>query len=249
MNEEGVYDALNTCDPKSLEACDPELLRSCALGHKLMNFLCTTRYVHERPADFLECARLLVQNGSTANTDKGALKILIFKEVSSHTIADFMKLTKANPDHTGRLHPQTPLLLAIIQRSVSTVQTLLKAGANPCLGELENVQNSFAIAPSIPLHEAVAWGNVEVVYELLAYGADPFQKDPLRNLTAVDWARHAATVRTPSAHATKLLRLFEDLEYARTRHFQYQPLLHKELCQIIFHPVRLQKQGVFNIVE
>ena len=193
---------------------------------------------------FLECTRLLMEAGATPNTPMGALQLCIGKK-SNRTVIQFLKLTKADPNHHVT---HTPLMLALIIRSKTLVHALLEAGANPtCEGKKER-QVAFAISTSIPLHEAIVWGNWDVVHDLLAHGADPFQTDRVRGLSALVWARHAAAApRSSALHAAQILTFFEDLEEARRCHTQRMPDLHKDLVEYAFHPARLQTQGFFSL--
>jgi hypothetical protein len=239
----------------ALMRCDVSGVMQCLRADTLragdpLDILCMSDYVDQRPKEFLECARLLVKAGALVNTSSGALQLCMTR-ADATTFTEFLKITRADPNHIGctsSSSPHPPLLLALILRSVSNVQSLLKAGANPMLGELNGGnQGAFAISPAIPLHEAVAWGRWDVVQDLLAHGADPFQKDPIRGLVALDWARHAA--HAPSAAAstdiTQILTFFEHIEHARKMHGARVPVLYKELVEYVFHPHRLQKQGYF----
>ena len=58
------------------------------------------------------------------------------------------------------------LMWAVKQNNTHDVKSLLASGLNPS-----------GYPGNIPLHSAVKWGNVEVVRDLIAYGADPNAKD------------------------------------------------------------------------
>jgi hypothetical protein len=243
-----LHEALEHCDVVAVQDClTPDNARLCCEGeqHEPLDTLCRSSSMYQRPADFLECTGLLIKAGATADTSGGALHLCI-NRADSETLAKFLKITKADPNHIG-CTPHPPLLLALIVRSVPGVRVLLEAGADPSLGESHGKQVAFAISPSIPLHEAVAWGRWDVVQDLLAYGADPFQKDPIRGLAAINWARHAASSSSSSTDSARILAFFEHLEHARNMHLQRAPLLHKELVEYVFQPVRLQKQGYFDM--
>lgn len=252
-----LHQALTQCDVAGvLQYLRTDNCRSTGEGKweecEPIDTLCMSDHIEDTPEAFLECARLLMRTGATTNTPSGALQLCMTR-ADDDTFAAFLKITTADPNHIGSTRhcsPHPPLLLALILRSAPKVQSLLEAGANPTLGELKGGSQlgAFAISPALPLHEAVAWGQWDIVQSVLAHGADPFQKDPLRNLTAVDWARHAANATT-SPSAQKILQFFEDSEYAKKVHGERTPALHKELVEYVFHPSRLQKQGYFGFFK
>lgn len=66
-------------------------------------------------------------------------------------------------DHDGA----TPLCVAISHNNTSGIKLLLKEGANP------NHIAKLADDENLPLHHAIKFGYLEIVQDLLAYGANP----------------------------------------------------------------------------
>jgi hypothetical protein len=203
------------------------------------------RHTRMDPLDFLDCVRHLVRMGATANTKRGTLRYCMYT-VDEETILEFLKLTKADPNHTGNDDDDydvsySPLILAIILKLHRVTHALLELGANPCVGvhdRSNRVSSPQFITPSIPLHEAIVLRNREVIHDLLAHGADPFQEDVRNGLRAIHWARH---MNVPDIYT-----FFKNLEDARALHARTMPLLEKELVEYVFHPSRLSKQGYFE---
>lgn len=249
-----LHKALRQCDVAAVQNClTPSNCRSLCGELEPLDTLCKSEYIDQRPADFLECTRLLIAAGATANTSCAALQMCL-SGVDSETFAEFLRITKADPNHIGSIltgynSPLAPLLLALILRCADGVRSLLRAGANPSVGEFGGGnQVSYLISAALPLHEAVVWGQWDVVQDILAYGADPFQKDPIRGLTALDWARHAAHSRDASStNSAKILEFFQHLDHARRLHRLTSPILHKQLIEYVFHPTRLHKRGYFDM--
>ncbi len=94
---------------------------------------------------------------------KQKLKKALFEAVQNDEVAVVRRLIKqgADPDTIDRSDGYTPLNLAIEKRHLAIARVLLKAGAAPVNGVVDN------------LVEAIEDKNVELVKLLLSHGADP----------------------------------------------------------------------------
>jgi hypothetical protein len=233
-----AYDALVTWDVTAVRRFfDKENCREYVIKeYEPIDMVCRSRRLHYETS-FLECVRHLVRMGATANTKHGTLKQII--HLSRSTVLEFLRLTKADPNHRSFGSNQSLLMHAIISGKQSVAHALLRAGADPNVGVYEKTRDTL-FTPSLPLHEAIVLKNREVIHDLLAHGADPFREDAWHGLRAIHWARN---VDDPDIYT-----LFKNLEDARALHARTIHLLEKELVEYVFHPSRLLKQGYFEIV-
>ncbi|MEV0738674.1 ankyrin repeat domain-containing protein [Streptomyces sp. NPDC050549] len=86
----------------------------------------------------------------------------------------------------------TPLYAASVNGEAAIVRLLLEAGALP------DTESSGVGAEGLPLCAAACWGHTDVVRELLAYGADPNEReDHGTGRSPLEWANngpHPGTV-------------------------------------------------------
>jgi ankyrin repeat domain-containing protein 50 len=77
----------------------------------------------------------------------------------------------------------TPIMIAVRQNQTETTKALLSFPG----GDVNAVSRHEGCAP---LHDAVSWGNAELVELLISYGADVQTRDGVNNLTPLDYARY-----------------------------------------------------------
>jgi ankyrin repeat protein len=82
------------------------------------------------------------------------------------------------PDREG----STALYQAAVGDGVAVARLLLAAGADPNL-------ESAAESEGLPLCAAACWGHMEIIHELLAFGADPNRREDRGDgYSPLDWA-------------------------------------------------------------
>lgn len=105
----------------------------------------------------------------------------------------------ASPDSLGGVPQKRALMFAIERRNITTAFTLLKAGANPALGD----------GASFPLHEAVVRDMLPVLEELVKYPAIDLEQKNAQGLTALDLAGQKGRV--------DMLRILRDAQTKAAR--------------------------------
>jgi hypothetical protein len=135
------------------------------------------------------------------------------------------------------------------------IRSLLELGANPNHAT-HDVHESCGIPPTLPLHIAIAWQDMDLLCILLEYGARMFIKDSY-GFDALTWATHQElrtrqtldVFKAPSKHQRDQHKDAVDILSFVTERYTFENLkktLHKELVEYVFHPTRLEKLGYFQ---
>jgi hypothetical protein len=195
---------------------------------------------HTDVALALKCIDILVAAGLALTFDH------VYKHIGSPPDVLRALLDHGAPiqSHTGDL----PLLMAAIRTGTSEkVRLLLEFGADP------NESMSFrymSITPTVPIHMAIYESNLDTIYVLCEYGADPYAIDTVSGVTSLGWARHMArhTMAASKYHSmsSHILQFFENVYECRNFHARHWDALKKELMEAVWHPARLQKLAYFD---
>ena len=206
----------------------------------------------------IEIMKLLYDAG--ARIDTQALYVAV------HNVApiNVIKAMSEYPDcdlHGKHKEFETPFMYAVVSSRFRrkemhpVIRSLLELGANPNHAT-QDVHDSCGIPPTLPLHMAIAWQDMDLLCLLLEYGAYMFIKDS-RGIDALTWATHQElrtrqtlnVYKAPTKHqrdqhndAVSVLSFVTDM-------YTFENLkktLHKELVEYVYHPMRLEKLGYFQ---
>ena len=222
-----------------------------------------TRWYGDRPDEekaekAIEIMKLLYNAGARIDTSA------LYVAVNNAAPINVIKAMSEYPDcdlHGKHKEFETPFMYAIVSSRFRrkemhpVIRSLLELGANPNHAT-QDVHESHGIPPTLPLHMAIAWHDMDLLCILLEYGARMFIKD-LHGFDALTWATHQElrtrqtldVYRAPTKHqkdshddAVAILRFV-------TERYTFENLkktLHKELVEYVFHPARLERIGYFQ---
>lgn len=189
----------------------------------------------------------------------------LYVAVNNAAPINVIKAMSEYPDcdlHGKHKQFETPCMYALISSRFRpkemhpVIRSLLELGANPNLAT-QDVHDSCSIPPTLPLHMAIAWQDMDLLYLLLEYGARMFIKDS-RGVDALTWATHQelrtrqtlSVYKAPTKHqrdqhkdAVAILTFVSDMYVFE----KLKKTLHKELVEHVFHPTRLEKLGYFIV--
>lgn len=231
---------------------DPSLARLPRTdGLEPIDYLCVW---HPSTADecnaALQCIDVLMEFGATPNTGRCVHGLLT--HCSPGYAPTFLKALirhgcRATTDDIVLALRQDGRQISNQNNTARIVSLLLLAGADPNGVSVISMPANTCVM--LPLHYAVARRNAAAVFALLEFGADPYRRDPVTSLSALDWARHVAAFpsRAEDIVAQRILRVFQDLQQCLETHEATFPQLKKELMEHVWNPVRLATRGYFDV--
>lgn len=206
----------------------------------------------------IEIMKLLYNAGIRIDTPA------LYVAVNNAAPINVIKAMSEYPDcdlHGKHKQFETPFMYAIVESRFRrkemhpVIRSLLELGANPNHAT-HDVHDACSIPPTLPLHMAIAWQDMDLLCLLLEYGAYMFIKDS-HGFDALTWATHQELRTRQTLDVYRALSKYQqdqhkdavDILTFVTERYTFENLkhqVHKELVEYVFHPIRLEKTGYFQ---